>query len=71
MLSLTCFWTGRPKKKHVSEYRQWILHVQQQLADRWQERLLYALGVARERTEVWTFEPDQLPKLAWILPIGL
>jgi len=71
MLNLACVWTGRPKPKHIAEYRQWILGVHQQLANRWQKQLLYTLGVGRERTEVWTFEPGQAPKLAQILPVGL
>jgi hypothetical protein len=63
MLRHTCEWSGRPKPKHISTYRQWILFVIQTLADRWEKKVLYALGVSPRRTEFWAFEPGQPPKL--------
>jgi hypothetical protein len=56
-------WTGRPKAKHLDSYRQWTLYTIQLLADRWQQRVLYALGVAHNRTEFWGFEPGSAPRL--------
>jgi hypothetical protein len=67
-----CQWTGPgPKPKHIPAYRQWILYTTQLLADRWQKRLLYALGVAPNRTEVWAFEPGSVPKLLKRLNCGM
>ena len=31
----SCEWTGRPKPKHLAEYRRWVLLTAQLLADRW------------------------------------
>jgi hypothetical protein len=41
-LNLSIEWDGRPKPKHIQEYRQWIC---------------WALGVAKNRTELWHFKP--------------
>jgi hypothetical protein len=71
MLRLRMEWTGRPKKKNVPEYRQWILGVNQSLVERWGRTLLYALGVAPDRTEFWTFEPGKAPKLARVVNAGI
>lgn len=57
-------WDGQPKPKHVAEYRQWILSTHQMLCDRWQVSILYCLGVAPNRTELWEFKPGNPPKLA-------
>lgn len=71
MFVLPCQWTGRPRPKHPTAYRQWILFVNQTLADRWGQRILYALGTASDETELWTFEPGRPPKLAQKLPIRI
>jgi hypothetical protein len=68
---LRCEWIGKPKCKHIPEYRRWILQTHQFLADRWQQRVLYALGVARNQTELWCFEPGGSPKLLEKLNIGI
>lgn len=70
-LTLDHEWTGRPKRKHLDAYRQWTLCTIQRLADRWQKRILYALGVAHDRTEFWAFEPGCAPKLLKILNCGI
>jgi hypothetical protein len=64
-------WTGKPKLKHFAQYRQWVLHVQQMLVDRWQTTTLYALGVGPKLTELWAFEPGTAPKLIEKIPYGL
>jgi hypothetical protein len=71
MLNLAFEWVGRPKPKHVNEYRQWILTISQGLADRWGISILYCLGTAVNQTEVWHFEPGQAPKLAEKLNVGI
>ena len=71
ILQLDSTWTGRPKRRHLPAYRQWILYVTQSLADRWDQRILYALGVAENQTEVWGFEPGESPQLIEKIPIGL
>jgi hypothetical protein len=70
-LSLNHEWTGRPKRKHAAAYRQWTLTAIQLLADRWQCRILYALGIAPNRTELWAFEPGAAPKLLRKLNCGI
>jgi hypothetical protein len=64
-------WIGRPKKKHLPIYRQWVLEVNRTISDRWGSRIGYALGVAPNRTEFWTFEPGQAPQLVQIIPAGI
>ena len=64
-------WIGRPKPKHVAAYRQWMLSVHQHLADRWQIKILYALGPSPHRTELWCFEPGKPPRLREVLPVGI
>ena len=72
MLLPVCVWIGgRPKKKHVREYRQWALLVHQSLADQWGKRIAYGLGVAPNRTEFWCFEPGCAPKLLQKVPFGI
>lgn len=70
-VQLEHYWTGRPKRKHIPAYRQWVLFVTQSLADRWDYSILYGLGVAENLTELWRFEPGQAPKLIEKLPLGL
>jgi hypothetical protein len=69
--TLRCEWLGKPKPKYIPEYRQWILSTHQFLADRWQQRVMYALGVARDHTELWIFEPGGTPKLLQKLNVGI
>jgi hypothetical protein len=64
-------WSGRPKRKHLSAYRQWVLSTNQVLADRWQKSILHALGTAADETELWQFKPGEPPKLAQKLNIGI
>jgi hypothetical protein len=64
-------WTGRPKPKHIPAYRAWCLSTQQTLADRWGLTMAYALGVAPDRTELWSFTPGGTPKLVDVLKGGL
>jgi hypothetical protein len=71
MLGHTCEWSGRLKPKHISAYQQWILFVTQALADRWEKKVLYALGVSPRRAEFWAFEPGQPPKLIKKANIGI
>lgn len=63
ILKANCEWIGRPRKKHVNQYRQWVLTTQQHLSDLWQLRTLYVLGVAHNYTEIWKFAPGEPPKL--------
>jgi hypothetical protein len=71
MLSISHEWTGRPKRKHLSAYRQWTIYTTQLLADRWGKRIAYALAVSRTCTEFWCFEPGKPPTLAKKLPFGI
>lgn len=64
-------WSAQPKPKHVATYRRWMLTVLQRLSERWQLRILYALGVAHNRTELWGFDPNQPPKLLERLNVGI
>lgn len=67
-----CIWTGgRPKKKHIPQYRQWVLFTTQTLADLWGIRIAYGLGVRPDKTEFWHFEPGTPPKLAKVLDEGI
>jgi hypothetical protein len=69
ILSPVYVWTGgRPKKKHVKEYRQWALLVHQRLADQWQQSILYALGIPPNQMELWSFESHRSPKLLKKIP---
>lgn len=70
-LNLDFEWTGRLKRKHISDYRRWMLTVNQTLSDNWAMRFLYALGTHHNRTEVWHFEPGQTPRLVQKLNIGI
>jgi hypothetical protein len=63
LFQLRCVWTGRPRTKHLPEYRRWVLCTTQSLADRWRSRILYGLGVTPNCTEFWAFEPGAAPKL--------
>lgn len=71
MFVLPCQWTGRPERKHLTVYRQWVLATNQLLANRWQTSILYALGTARDKTELWGFKPGQPPKLLQTLSVGI
>ncbi|MGA8658281.1 MAG: hypothetical protein WB586_19235 [Chthoniobacterales bacterium] len=71
LLLPTCCWSGRPKPKHIPAYRQWALLVHQNLADQWQQRILYGLGTAPNWTELWCFEPGGTPKLLQKIPVGI
>jgi hypothetical protein len=65
-------WIGEPKKKHFGEYRRWVLTVNQQLVNQWNAGpMLYALGIALNKTELWEFRPGAAPKLQRIVPIGI
>jgi len=55
-LNLSIEWDGRPKPKHTQEYRQWIC---------------WALGVAKNRTELWHFKPPATPELIETLNAGI
>jgi hypothetical protein len=70
-LNLRFEWLGRPKPKHIAPYRQWILATVQTLSDRWGTTILYALGVAADSTELWTFEPGKAPRLLEKLKVGI
>ena len=70
-LTLLHQWTGRPKKKHLAAYRQWTIYSVQILATRWQKRILYALGIASDKAEIWCFEPGGSPRLLETIPVGL
>lgn len=70
-LTIQSQWTGRPKPKHLKTYRRWVLLTNQTLADQWGRRLLYALGIAPNRTEFWAFEPGHAPKLLGTSPVGI
>jgi hypothetical protein len=67
----TIEWTGRPKKKHLTDYRRWVLTVQQILANRWQQRIGYMLQTGPSETELWQFEPGAAPKLVERLKLGI
>jgi|SRR6516162_5546875 hypothetical protein len=56
-------WTGKPKPKHIAEYRQWMLTTTQTLCERWNTSILYALSPTPHLTELWSFRPDRAPKL--------
>jgi hypothetical protein len=71
ILRLEFEWFGRPHKRNLAEYRQWILGVAQSLVNRWGRTMLYALGVAPDRTELWAFEPGKAPKLARVINAGI
>jgi len=68
---LSVGWTGRVKRRHLNEYRQWVLCTNQVLADRWQITMLYALGTHHNRTELWSFTPGGVPKLLERLNVGI
>lgn len=68
---LPCGWIGKPKRRHLPIYRRWILFVSQSLADRWGQKLLYALGVSANQTELWEFEPGLAPRLVEKISVGV
>jgi hypothetical protein len=70
-LHMNIAWTGRPKKRHTNQYRQWVLCTTQHLCDLWNQRILYGLGLEKNSTEFWHFEPGKPPKLIQKLPIGI
>jgi hypothetical protein len=67
----SCEWDGKLKPRHVPEYRRWILEVYRTLADRWGQKVLYALGISPRATELWAFEPGQAPRLIKKVPFGI
>ena len=70
--SPVCLWSGgRPKRKHIAAYRQWVLFTTQTLADSWGQTIAYGLGTAPNRTELWYFEPGKPPKLVKRLNAGI
>jgi hypothetical protein len=71
LMQCSCEWTGRPKPKHIAQYRQWGLSTTAILAQRWKQRILYGLGVSSTCTELWAFEPGQPPKLVKKLQLGI
>jgi len=71
LLSINHEWIGRPKPKHIAEYRQWTLITNQFLADRWNQRILYCLGTKPNQTEFWQFEPGKSPQLVKKANIGI
>lgn len=70
-LNLNFHWSGRPEPKHLAAYRQWILSTVQILADKWDAPILYALGVAADSTELWSFQPGKAPRLLQKLNAGI
>ena len=64
-------WTGKPKRKHLAAYRQWILATNKLLCDRWKKTILYVLVTAPNQAEFWEFEPGQPPRLAQKLNVGI
>jgi hypothetical protein len=70
-LGMSFEWVGRPRPKHMREYRQWILGVIQALADRWNTSILYALGTAPNRTEFWRVVAGEPPQLIDKLNVGI
>jgi len=70
-LDLSFEWIGRPKPKHINEYRQWILGVIQILADRWGASVLYCLGTKRNQTELWRIAAGEAPRLLETLKLGI
>jgi hypothetical protein len=71
MAQINVEWDGKFKKKFLGEYRRWSLFVHQELANRWNARLLYALGTKVNETELWEFTPGQAPKLGKVIPFGI
>jgi hypothetical protein len=61
LMQCNCEWTGRPKPKHIAQYRQWVVSTAAILAQRWKQRILYCLGVSSTCTEIWAFEQGSLP----------
>jgi hypothetical protein len=55
-------WTGKPKPKHIAEYRQWILATIQTLCERWNKSILYALSPNPHSTELWSFRAGSSTK---------
>jgi hypothetical protein len=68
---VSCEWVGQPKPKHFGQYRRWILTVYRTLADRWNQEILYGLGISPRETELWEFAPGQAPKLIAKIPFGI
>lgn len=64
-------WTGKPKPKHIAQYRQWILTTTQTLCDRWNRSILYALSPNPRSTELWSFLPGRAPRLEQKWPFAL
>jgi hypothetical protein len=61
-LDLRFEWNGKPKPKHIPEYRRWMLSVIQTQSDHWQSKIMYALQSSPHQTEMWVFEPGEPPK---------
>jgi len=64
-------WTGRPRPKHINEYRMWVLSTTQLLSDRWGISIMYILIPTSRLTELWHFAPGQAPKLIQKFPFAL
>jgi hypothetical protein len=62
-LKPTITWRGMPKHKNFGTYRTWLFFVFQTLADRWGNRILYALQADPNKVVIWGFTPGQVPHL--------
>jgi hypothetical protein len=61
-------WTGRPKPKQIAQYRRWGSVNDRDACPRWNQEILYGLGVSSTCT---AFEPGQPPKLVEKLQVGI
>jgi hypothetical protein len=62
-LKPTISWRGMPKHKNFGAYRIWLFFVFQTLADRWGNRILYALQADPNKVVIWGVTPGQAPHL--------
>ena len=58
---LTFEWSSRPKKKHLIDYKRWLLEVCRICADKWEKRILYAVQISPKVCEYWLFAPGETP----------
>jgi len=59
---LTFAWSSRPKKKHLADYKRWLLEVCRVCANQWDQRILYAVQVSPKAWEYWCFAPGEPPR---------
>ena len=52
-------WTGRPTRKVIRPYVQWMNTVNEQLANDWGIKLMYVYQVSKTGLEAWVFEPGK------------